>query len=506
MPTKAKYAVTVLLVIILIGGFLRIWKLNEQSFVADEYLGINIAEGYNKTGQWVSWDFNEEKPSDESYTRANMYYWQVSQAIRHFGVSEQSARGVSVFWGLIGIILVFFISYALYRNWALSIIAALLLAVSVSALMFDRKLRMYSMFAPLYFLLSFLAYKFFESNLASRWVPSTLKYYSKKLDLNFAYILPILAVGFVSLNTHLLTMNIVVTIFVYISAMAVWIFLAEKKKLISKYTVLLAFGAAGFVAIAQTPILKEALSFFSWNVNNWSYISKIFLDYSYGPLGAFFLVIGAWWLIKNYQKNGLWMVLSFLVPLLLAIMVWKRNAGYQYIYFTEPFKVVIVGSGIYFFSKILAEKIFAGHAKKVFWVIVGIILLLLVNFSFFFSADSYYIDPVKWSYPNYRQTYAYYLKHRGPEDLLISRKLTYYYIAGSHSNILVYSKADKLTVEKIQAAQKKYAHIWIINTSDSYVYGEAAEYIEKNFKSIQTKYTNENVRLWMWEKDSNVTE
>ena len=107
--------------ILLLAGFLRLYKLDSQSFIADEYLGVNIGYGYHKSGEWKNWDFNTESLSEEPYTRAKIYYWQVAKSFSFLDLNEGSARLLSVFWGLVGMFVVFVGSYFFTRNVLISI-------------------------------------------------------------------------------------------------------------------------------------------------------------------------------------------------------------------------------------------------------------------------------------------------------------------------------------------------------------------------------------------------
>ncbi|EKE20579.1 MAG: hypothetical protein ACD_7C00522G0001, partial [uncultured bacterium] len=53
-----KKVLAILVAILVLAGFLRFYNLDEKSFSADEFLGVNTAYGYLKTGEWRRWDFN----------------------------------------------------------------------------------------------------------------------------------------------------------------------------------------------------------------------------------------------------------------------------------------------------------------------------------------------------------------------------------------------------------------------------------------------------------------
>ena len=153
----------ILLLILLLAGFLRLYKLGTQSLVADEYIGINISYGVHKTGEWKYWDFNEGALTDRDYTRGKIYYWQVAKIFDFLDPTEANSRLISVLWGMIGILSTFAVAWLTTKNIKIALIAAFLSSISISNLIYDRKLRMYSMFAPLYLLFVFVTYFFLES-------------------------------------------------------------------------------------------------------------------------------------------------------------------------------------------------------------------------------------------------------------------------------------------------------------------------------------------------------
>ena len=205
--------------------------------------------------------------------------------------------------------------------------------------------------------------------------------------------------------------------------------------------------------------------------------------------------------MKNHKQFGVWISICFLAPFLLAIFFWDRNVGHQYIYFTEIFKVIIMASGVYFVAKVVSDKIFA-QKKWSFWVTLILSVLMLVNIGFFFTKDSFYYSIKEWNHSNYREIYQYFLVNKGANDILITRSLTNFYLQGSETPILKYGVSEKLTLDKIKEAQKKYDHIWAIYSKSTYIKGDAEDYINENFELIKTIYTNNNVQIWLWDKNN----
>ncbi|MBT3356294.1 hypothetical protein HN784_03430 [bacterium] len=521
----SKKVAVMFMLIMLLGGSLRLYKLGMQSFIADEFLGIKISTGYNKTGEWKHWDFNTNAPSGETYTRGKVYYWQVSKLLNILPTSEANSRLVSVVWGMIAMITVFLATFFITRSWTIALIALFLSAMSITELAYDRKLRMYSMFAPVYLWFSFAVFKFLEYKKDSKCAffgkfckakkgaesRCVITRFSQKTGLDWMWFLPSLILGFLSLKTHDLTVNIVPTILVYLLVMGLFLFFKKKQKNNHYLRVTGIFVLSGLALISILPFLKTipiigyilqkavgATSAVAW-VFHPSYLQKVTLDYSYILFGIFFISIGAYLMIRKYGKIGLWTVLSFLVPLVLAIFTWKRNVGDQYIYLTQLFKVIVVACGIYFVSQGIA-KLFK-NTKKVFMLVLGLILLLLVNFSFFYSEHGFYQSVKEWQHSNYREVFDYFLEKKGENVALFARPLTNYYLRGNNTKLLPYGEDNQLTALRIFEAQNEYDELWVIFSKNTNIKGDAKRLMEREFKLVETKYTNKKVKVYRWKKN-----
>lgn len=510
MQLNWKRSLIILVGILLLGGFLRIYKLDNMSLKADEYIGANISYGYNQTNQWKFWDWNRQELTDQDYTRGQVYYWQSSQLLNFLSPTEFNFRLVSVLWGMLGIVLMFLIGYFYSKNFVIALLSAFLWAVSISAITFDRHFRMYAMFAPVYLALSTLAYQFLEA------IPGKTKNFidkfSRRTNLDWNYFLPAFILLILSFATHFLTINIfpVIAVYVLIFALYEW---KRNGNLISKYFWLLLLPLLALIILFLTGFVERASNFLGFMENNFGHFNNITLDYSHSLLAVTFFIVGAITLIKKDLKKNTWLLLSFLVPFLFAIFVWDRSSGAQYIYFIQTFQTIIVAAGIYF----IAQKItgclylkkwwlfFKKDSSKKILVMGGLLLylfMLLYNFSYFSDKDSFYHENEKWSHSNYKQVFAYYLKHRKENDLLITRNFRNYYYAQADLPVFDFggeSQPEKeLTLDKLRQLETQNRTVWIvINDNDfDYIKGEARHYIRDNYKLIETTYTGEAMEIW----------
>src|SRR3989344_9017125 len=116
-----KHTLSALAAIVILGTGLRFSGLDNNSFVADEFLDMNSAYGYAQTGEWRAWDFNFGRPSDVNLNvprdeRAVVYKWQVAQLFHFLPPTETVARLVSVLWGAVSVAGGFWAAYGLTRR------------------------------------------------------------------------------------------------------------------------------------------------------------------------------------------------------------------------------------------------------------------------------------------------------------------------------------------------------------------------------------------------------
>ncbi|MFO7807244.1 MAG: hypothetical protein R6V40_02355, partial [Candidatus Moraniibacteriota bacterium] len=281
MKLNWKNSLAILLLILALGGFLRMYMLDNQSFVADEYLGINAVYGHVQTGEWKFWDWNNWELRDRKYDRGQVYYAQSSFLLNYLPPTEINFRIISVIWGMVTIVLMFFLTYFFSKNFFIALLSSFLWAISISAITFDRHFRMYAMFAPVYLALSFFVFQFLESKPAK--IRNWLDRFSKKTRLNWNYAVPALGLLILSFLTHLLTVNIFPVITVYIITLAIiqW---RKNKNPKNKYTYLLLIPLVSLIALSFTSILKSSLGSLDFPVNHFKHFENITLDYSHGIL------------------------------------------------------------------------------------------------------------------------------------------------------------------------------------------------------------------------------
>jgi hypothetical protein len=494
--------------ILLLGAVLRFWGLGGTSFNADEFLDINSSYGYAQTGEWKAWDFNFGQLSEVNINsardeRANVYKWQVAQVFSFLPPTEAVARSVSAFWGVLSILVMFFAGWFFSGKKLVGLLAAALFAVSVSGLEFDRKLRMYAMFFPLFLLMSLSLFALYEREYKGK--IRALRIFWEKTDLNAMYLLPFLLFGYLSFQTHQLSINIIPIFAVYVAAMIV---LAWKRKQSAedKYMGTAALGlVVAIVAWTAAPEkvreLFGALVFFE---NHYSYFGYVVRDYAQPILAAIFFGFGAWHLGKKLgkEKESVWLLASSLVPLVMAVWLWRRNAGQQYIFFAQSFMAILVASGGYALVR-LAKDEFSARWKHTVCATLLLFVVLVPNWGYFFQENNTYRQTSSGDSANYRKIYQYFRNNSGDADALIARNFRNYYWSGTETPVLDFGgelSISKLSVAEIESFMTEHPSGWFIASDNDmdYVSRDAENFIRKNMEQQSHSLIRGNVEVWRW--------
>ena len=511
-----------LLLIVLLGSFLRLYKLGEKSFVADEFLGVNATYGFLQTGQWKRWDFNWDSPlqdkpyprfyfdldiwegGPETYVRAWMYNWQVAQSLKFLSPEKESSyRLVSALWGIASVLLTYFVAKKITGKRKIALMAAFFMAISLSSVVFSRKVRMYAMFVPVFFAFSYYLFNFLESKRKTK--INFLEKINKQTELNFIYFFPVVLLGFLSAHLHPLALNIVPAVLIYFLIMAI-IHYARNKKILSKYSVYLAITVLlGLVALA----LVEDLASFTGGtlelLTHFSYLSIILSDYSGWVLAFILILIGNFYLVSKKQKEGIFFSTIFWAILLFALFLWKKNVGERFILFIKPFQVLLLASGIFAVAEFL-KKNAQRHSRKIFFACMAVLLLAVPNVNGFFGPNGPYEQTSKSSEPNYRKVFSHFMKKKQPGDVLVTRNFRNFYFRDA--KIKVFSLGGERTEkEKRKVDLKDLKRIvqenpcgWMIfsDNDEIFISKEAQEYVAKNLEKVSNSSVRGPISVIRW--------
>lgn len=503
-----KNTIAVLALIIILGTGLRLSSLDNNSFVADEFLDINSSYGYTQTGQWRAWDFNFGKASEVNQNvprdeRATIYKWQVAELFHFLSPTERNARLISVLWGAISVGVIFWSTFVFTKRREIGLIASFLFAVSVSGIIFDRTLRMYAMFLPMYLLTATFAFLALERAYTGK--ARALRSLWEKFGVNICCAV-VAGIFFVlSLMTHQLAGTFVFFMMVYLVVRSSQEYV-HSRGFWNKYFILLAIGVitVTVVAIFFPKFFRSYAAGLIFFDNNYGYGKYILKEYYHPFLGIMLIGFGSWWLAKreNMTKESLWLTLSLLAPLAMAMWLWRRNMGAQYIYFAESFALILTAVGVFGIWTLLQEK-FALTTKTKSFVVLGLLLILVPNFGYFLEENNTYHETSTGTNPNYRKVFTYFKKNHLESDVLVTRNMRNYYFADA--KVPIYDLGDeisktRLSQSDLEKLMVEYKTGWVILSDNDYDYVAKGtkEYLAKNFTKVSNDQVRGSIDVYTW--------
>ncbi len=509
MSSKRIYAL--LFLIILFGAGLRFYNLGSASFDRDEFFELNTSYGYFKTGRWLSWDFNNEKPfegalqDDTSTERAEVFRWQLAQIYRFAEPTEANTRAVSAVWGILSVILIYFITLSFTKNKYIALIAVFLAAVGESEIIYGRRLRMYAMFFPAYLFFSWMLYKFYEEKYGGK-----VKFFqiaSQKTGINLLYFLPVVIAGLISLNVHFLTVTIISTILAY--SCLNMIFGWGKDKFINKYSVSVLIIISAYIIVSQVPFLYPLYKSLKKNVElitqSYGYFNDYFSDFVFPVVGFILVLLGTWYLAKKIgrTKPALFLFASAFAPLGMAIFTWSRDPAHRYIYFIQSFGIILAAAGIFGITELVSEKF--KKYKKVAAVVMLIIFLSLIDSSYFSKKSEVYYQGKDSYYPNFRPAFSYVDENRKAGDIIVTRAYRSFYFRGWNipvfdTQILPLEKDNCQEVLKEIVSENKNGWIIFPKIDKASMCRQGRDYLDENLGRIKNSTLPSPVLIYRWKE------
>lgn len=483
---------------VFLGALLRFPALGNNSFTADEFLDINSSYGYRETGEWRAWDFNQGAPSvvNENSARderAFVYKWQVARLFSVLPPTEGVARSVSVLWGLVSILVVAWSAWVFTRRYDMSLVAALLAAVSVSAIIQSRRLRMYAMFFPLYLAAATAWYAFYEEEYRGKLAFVRRLY--ERYHVHAFYLMLALALSALAFLTHGLTVHLALVLGAYVLVRA-WE-TRETPWQRNRYT--LSVGAGLTLGVAIIAFHPELLRYLPNRLeDHFGYIAHLFRDFATVPLGLAITGFGLWYWYRESEASrrpALYLGLSIVVPLALAIFLWLRNVGAQYIYFIQSFVMIAAAIGLVGLYDTLRER-FAWRSRESLAALAVALLLLVPNWGYFFLENNTYHETSTGDNPNYRKVFAFFKKEKRDGDILVTRNFRNYYWSDARVPVVDFGgelSKEKFSLADLQAAEKQApGRVWFVASGNDmdYVARDAKAYLEAQYERV----SNDQVR------------
>ena len=515
---KNRWFYVVLFSIFVLSAVLRLWGLGNVPFVADEFLDVNATYGYHKTGDWQAWDFNrgdvsvrDNRASDE---RAWMYRSQVAFLYDHLPPTETVVRLVSALWGILTTIILYCVTYSFTKNRWIALIATFLWAVSMPAIEINRKVRMYSMFVPVFLLFSWSLFQFIDSKkrLICSDVDCSIKNFIRTLfDLNWIYVILTAIFGAISYHLHPLTGNIVLVLFVYFVVMTCITYKECSAKRYGSYVIMMIFGAV-FTMLFVPQVWGQFVGSLAFFEDHWSYVGHLLRNYWHPALGGAMIILGSWYVVKNMdnRRSGVWMVSSFFTILFAAIFLWSRNVGPQYIFLIQPFGFILVAAGVYAVAKFLETHV---TGKKIFVWAVIMSLLFLPFYGYFFLENNTYHITSDGEQANYRKVFDYVKGNVVEGDVMITRNFRNYYWSGMNIPVFDFGsersdeqleeegKVQKVTIAHVQNIVNEHPTGWVVfsDNDTKFITKEAEAYFDEHFEKVtDSTLVRGKISVYQW--------
>jgi 4-amino-4-deoxy-L-arabinose transferase-like glycosyltransferase len=522
---------SLLLLLLGIGIYLRGYNLSALSFWVDEYTHVFAAKSILAEGLPLL-------PSEMEYKRALPFTYLVALSFKLFGISEFSARLPSVIFSTLTIFALYWVG-AKFLNKTSGLIAATLFTFSPLCIEISRWSRMYALFQLLYLFLVYTFYKGFDNKEKTYTDRATSWWESQGISI---FWLLISAIFFAfSFLIHSLTVLFIPTIVVYALCLFLYISYQEslKKALISKYFVFLLL--LGLFSILFTLWVKKYSIFYdfirlltfrpAWtegNIYNYRMYAG-FLRQNYFPL-AYLFALGSLFLLWREKRKGLFLILCFSVPFLLQSFIsWK---GYRFIVYIMPLFFLVASFGIeQLFAYIVtilqrfgwqlknSQKDFIFIKVPLFFIMLAFLLAISPWFKAALQVNQR-SHPADLKRSNWRNACLYVKKHWvGNEAIIASVPLAAIYYLGKADYTLSYEakardqamdsdpQKDRKTgtilipnLKVLQSIIQKHNNGWII--IDNYIYSSGKlnkikDFIQTNLHKHQT-IADSTMHIYSW--------
>ncbi len=337
---------TILIVIFIIAFFTYSHKLSHYDIFEDEFQMMSVATGHYHSREYKHWNYAKEEIIESKYG-VKPQIWVLSQAFKLFGVSKGTARGVSVFMGLLFVFISYFISRYFIKNKIIALLVPLIVIFYPSYLHLFRYIRMYALVIPLSFIIFWLMHKGVTTN-------NFFKFKILKLDLfiekyiNFNFIFLIISIPLIVINyrLHQVSLITVPAIFIY----TIYLAFSEKKV---KYYIASGIGFIGFIIIFlffDRYLPYEVMTFFKGR--DWLYLKWMF----------------------NYPFTKNLIIILLLIGISFFVLLKSKKLKHRIVYFY----IIIIFTFIFF--ALIAN--YAGHDFRFVSHIVPFVLLLSLYLSY----------------------------------------------------------------------------------------------------------------------------
>lgn len=493
--------ITGVIVLLVLAGVYT-FRLGIDDFHNDEHYHVLAAIGYLKTGHFIQWDMVNDVPW-ETYTRSWPYTWLIAQFFKIFGISEVSARLVSVVCGLVFAALFYWMVNKLTDNTYFSAVCTLLLGIHPNLIDIFRTVRMYSLMMVCGLLLIIFIFKaiycrnkFKVKNKVTNWIEN---------NFNFHF-------GYMVLSLYMLVINYLVMpnpLIIFLGVFGFIIILYIKNNETRYFALLVLVGLAGivFICVKLMPnlfpnIISSTVNAFfihTTDVNSQG-TSPIHLEYLWTSiaypcgliLGIFYFLTGSSILLKLKDKKRRLFAMYILsivgCTLVFFVFIIRRYFQPRYMIFLLPVIFFITAVGYYGIY-----SVFTKLGKIIMNCILAIMVFSTCHYSFG------YLYEQENNNAKFSEAYAELADYWGTENILPLYSYHYRSEYLQQFDEIAFQAYVENETDYLLEFAKKYPHgIVSIETQKFYMHsGKMKKFVSSYLKQIAgTGRDNNYVELY----------
>jgi hypothetical protein len=482
-------------VIFVLGFFTFSYRLTNYDVFEDEFQMMAVSTGYFHTGEYKGWDLINEQISKGSEYGVKPQIWLLAQTYKVFGLSKETARGLSVFMGLLFIFIAYFVSKYFIKNRLIALLLPLVVVFFPPYLHLFRYIRMYALVIPLSAIILWLLHKgVTETNQLKIKNLKINQFIEKYINFNFIPLLISIPLIIINYQLHQVSLITVPVIFAYV----VYLSFFERE---TKYYIATAVGVLGIIAVSvffSGYIPAGILSFFEGR--DWLYLDWMFsFPFSkYIVISVLFIGLPLLYVVKNriFRNNIVYLyILMFLTFVFFALIANYAGHDFRFVSHVVPFIILLTVYLLYII------------VKPVFNRFILYLLLILFIFDIGLLYSKGFESTYKWNYfrPWYSVAYNTIEENIEPEEVVFGQYFKAYYAANIYKKNKV---IDMLSGKRFKLdSLKKYIEIypkgWVTwATYKGWHFDtDLINYISSNFKQVHgSNLDSTNIEVYRYDK------
>jgi 4-amino-4-deoxy-L-arabinose transferase-like glycosyltransferase len=493
------YTYIAITALIVFGSFLRFYQLSHQSYWMDEGYTVNAVLSINETGSSIL-------DSGQSYF-CPMYCYPTSYITKIFGDNAFSFRFLSVIFGILFILGIFYIVRKLFNN-KIALLSSFFVTFSYLQIAWSRQARWYTLFSVLFWLAIYFFYKTLYSEKNKIWylILTTIFTTLTILTHGLGYLLPFIFLAWFLIDE------------VFIKKSFDW------KKTALSITILI-IGIFSLISIFHVGLFTALISKLNLYYELPYYLSFFFRNY------WLFIVLSLITLnISDLKyKKEIWYLVFVFLSYFLSLSFLTNIVHYRYIFHVTPVIFILSSIAIVYIIENI-PKLY----QKITFALVIIILFFTIGGGVIIPTNTYYLESDNpatlgnrphYAYtpqPEWNTAYQYIKDNKKNNEIIISSMpqfnkiflnesgywIQYDYLGMTNKTNIIKNDQEYYVGAKVISdlsdleATIKNNHGYIIfdyMAIDGKIPKEIIEYITKNTKEVFYKNTNPFSQVWVYQ-------